>query len=146
MALIRRLKPRWLFCSPPCTAHCPLQTLNAYKNKANWWRLMAKRKKARAIYKSCVSYCREVVEKQKGEAMWETGARAFTWQEHCLQPLMKQFWPVIFDQCAYGCVHPKNGRPVQKKTKIISSSIKVRQLADYAVARYLMIMQREEHQ
>ena len=72
MALIKKLKPRWLFCSPPCTAHCPLQMLNAYKSEENWWRLINKQKKSRKIYKACCAYIEEVVKGQKNNAMFET--------------------------------------------------------------------------
>ena len=30
MALVKKLKPRWLFVSPPCTGHCGLRMLNYY--------------------------------------------------------------------------------------------------------------------
>ena len=44
LALIKKLKPRWLWCAPPRTAHCGLQMLNAYKSEENWNRFqIAKR-------------------------------------------------------------------------------------------------------
>ena len=127
LALIKKLKPRWLFCAPPCTAHCGLQMLNAYKSEANWKRLQKKKKHSRKIYKSCVVYC-DTVEGQGGIPVWETGASATTWQEECLQDQLRRYYEVILDQCAYGCVHPKSGRPVQKKTRLISTSPKIFQL------------------
>ena len=121
LALIKKLKPRWLWCAPPCTAHCGLQMLKAYKSEENWQRLQTKKKHSRKIYKSCSSYC-GVVEGQGGIPVFETGASATTWQEECLQGIVQRYFHVHLDQCAYGCVHPASGRPVKKKTKLLSTS------------------------
>ena len=76
-ALIKKLTPSWLFCAPPCTAHCGLQMLNAYKSAENWKRVQNKKKHSRKIYKACVAYC-NTVEEQGGIPVWETGASATT--------------------------------------------------------------------
>ena len=101
--------------------------LNAYKSAENWKKVQNKKKHSRTIYKAGVAYCNPV-EGQGGIPIWETGASATTWQEGCLQDLRRRYYEVHLDQCAYGCVHPKSGRPVQKKTKSISTSPKILQL------------------
>ena len=40
----------------------------------------------------------------------------------CLQGIVQRYFHVHLDQCAYGCVHPGSGRPVKKKTKLLSTS------------------------
>ena len=101
--------------------------LNAYKSAENWMRLQNKKKHSRKIDKTCVIYC-DTVEGQGGIPVWETGASATTWQEDCLRDIRRRYYEVHLDQCAYGCVHPKSGRPVQTKTKLISTSPTILQL------------------
>ena len=74
---------------------------------------MRQRKKARRIYKACGLYMDEV-EKYGGIPGFETGISAATWKERILQKYVNKYFHVRFDQCAYGCVHPKSKKPVQR--------------------------------
>ena len=82
-------------------------------------RVKAKRRAGRKLYKAFARYMEE--NEKWGISAFETGAGAATWNEECMQGVLRRYFQVHLDQCAYRCVHPKSGLPVQKKTKIICS-------------------------
>ena len=127
LRLLQDLSIKCLILSPPCTVFSELQRLfNIKKMKKEAW--AAKFHAGMVLLEHSMLCCHEQI--RKGAIfIFEHPARASSWEQDCVRLLSERtdVFTVRFDQCMLGLVSKVHGRPMKKRTQIMTNS---RQIAE----------------
>ena len=127
LKLIKKHKPLWIIGAPPCVTFC---ALNIGLNYPKMDPADVKQRKAEGLAHlrfACKLYRFQI--SQGRHFLHEHPAGAASWQEECIQSLMKRsgVGVAVGDQCEYGLVtpsaqNPKISMPAKKHTKFMTTS------------------------
>ncbi|CAK0837902.1 unnamed protein product, partial [Prorocentrum cordatum] len=119
--LLRRLRPRRLVLSPPCTADCPIQNLNqkTAQQKATY---LAKVRKARRIQRNCKSLWEDSKKIHDCHTELEQPASSRSWtRSPSIKAMRDQMHETIIHGCAYGFREARSGLLMRKAWRICST-------------------------
>lgn len=123
---LRRLRPRLLWCSPPCTDWSAVT--NAQSQPHQRERLMERRRKSRRILEACEKLIAIQVRELDGSFAFEHPLMAQSWSEECCQRIVSLGEGRFrVDGCRYGMVSSKTRHPVLKAWGIVSNHGGLRQ-------------------
>ena len=120
--LIDACKPKFIMLSPPCTMYSQLQTMWNLKK----WDEETKRSKF-AVADCMLDFSMFIANKQLAQNRFfcfEHPASAHSWKRAAVQEIMNH--PDVtctsFDQCRTGLTCPETGRPIKKRTTLMSNA------------------------
>ncbi|CAK0818384.1 unnamed protein product, partial [Prorocentrum cordatum] len=119
--LLRRLRPRRLVLSPPCTADCPIQNLNQKtdQQKATY---LAKVRKARRIQRNCKSLWEDSKKIHDCHTELEQPASSRSWtRSPSIKAMRDQMHETIIHGCAHGLREARSGLLMRKAWRICST-------------------------
>ena len=119
-SLLDICKPRDVFVSFPCKAHCSWSRFNARRSLATRQKIL----QDRLLSRDDLDLLFEVIECQSTghrHVHAENPRTSSAWQDARFNQLTMAHGFVHFDQCVLGLSHPANGKPLRKPTTIFST-------------------------
>ena len=122
-------KPKHVWMAPECAPWCPWNRFNQMRGVSSFCRIQDNQERSREQLTFCSLVCK--IQLDRGDHFHlENPGPSGMWHQNEMQEICSSTKPAYFDQCRFGLKHPCLQEPMQKRTRVQTSSEEMFQSMD----------------
>ena len=121
IALILREQPKDVWMSPECGPWCAWNRFNEQRSITSMNKIQTSQQEARVHLFLCNLVCK-IQRSLQSHFHMENPLTSSAWKQPELQDVMQMTLSIQLDQCMFGLRHPESNDPMQKRTRLQSTS------------------------